>query len=184
MEFVKHLVIISIVFIASIAGGAYHASLDVKQAEKKIETTFQGFDIIKKADPLVVFAFIFINNSLKALVATAAGIFFGIFPLSFIVINGYLIGLVVYVKGLELGFGKVLLYLIPHGILEIPAILLACSYGLWLGERFVKKLRAEDVNLRADFRRALDKCIKRVVPILFVAAIIETFITPIVASTA
>jgi len=182
MKLAKYVILLALVFIASMVGGFYHAHSDVKAAKYKLKVTFQEFDFVKKASPLVIFVFIFLNNSIKAVLATAAGIFFGIFPLSFIAINGYLIGLVVYVKGLELGFGRVLLYLLPHGILEIPAILLACSYGMWLGERFVKKLRGERVNLKNDFRYAILKCLKNVVPVLLIAAAIETFVTPLIAS--
>ncbi len=182
MKLGKHIILLTLVFIASMVGGFYHAHSDVKAAKEKVKVAFQEFEFIKKASPLVIFAFIFLNNSIKAVLATATGIFFGIFPLSFIAINGYLIGLVVYVKGIELGYGRVLLYLLPHGILEIPAILLACSYGMWLGERFVKKLRGAEINLRNDFRCATFKCLKNVVPVLLIAAAVETFITPLIAS--
>ncbi|AEA46164.1 stage II sporulation protein M [Archaeoglobus veneficus] len=179
----NHIILVTAVFAASIVAGFYHASADIKGAEGKIEAVFEGFEFIKDAGPLTIFAFIFLNNSIKAIIATAAGLFFGIFPLSFIALNGYLIGLVVYVKGLEFGFEKTLLYLVPHGILEIPAIILACSYGTWLGTRFVRRLRGEDVDLKEDFKIAVSKCLKIVVPMLFVAALIETFVTPIVASS-
>ncbi len=179
----RYFLLLAAIFMLSCVIGFYHAAANPELAKEKIESFFAGFKVIKQAHPLYIFLFIFLNNSLKALAATAAGFFFGLFPLSFVFLNGYLVGLVVYVKGLEIGFDRVLLYLIPHGIIEIPAILLASSYGLWLGNQFYLKLFKDgNIPMGQLFMEAVKKCLKIVFPMLLIAAAIETFITPLVAS--
>lgn len=177
----RYFLLLTALFLLSCVLGFYHAAANPELAKEKIESFFAEFSIIKQAHPIVIFLFIFLNNSTKALAATAAGFFFGLFPLSFVFINGYLVGLVVYVKGLEIGFDRVLLYLIPHGIIEIPAILLASSYGMWLGTQFYLKLvRDERIPLGRLFLDAVKKCLKIVFPMLLIAAAVETFVTPLV----
>ena len=177
----KYFLLLAALFVLSCVFGFYHASSNPELAKEKIESFFTSFEPIKQKHPLVIFLIIFLNNSVKALASTAAGFFFGLFPLSFVFINGYLVGLVVYVKGEEIGFEKVLMLLMPHGIIEIPAILLASSYGLWLGRQFYLRLTGEEVPLKLLFVEAVKKCLKIVFPMLLVAAAIETFVTPLVA---
>jgi stage II sporulation protein M len=178
----RYFLLLAVFFLLSCVIGFYHASSNPELAKEKIEAFFTSFEPIKEKPPVFIFLIIFLNNSIKALVATVAGFFFGLFPLSFVFINGYLVGLVVYVKGIEIGFDKVLLLLIPHGIIEIPAILLASSYGLWLGRQFYMKLfRDEKIPMGYLFLKAVKKCLKIVFPMLLIAALIETFVTPLVA---
>lgn len=169
-------------FILSSLAGYYHAQSNPELAKENVEMISAEFSIIKDFNPLLIFAFIFLNNSLKALIATATGFFFGIFPIFFIVFNGYIIGIVIFVAGLEMGVYRVLLHLIPHGILEVPAILLACSYGLWVGNLFYRNVvKNQKIPIKKAIIEAILKCLRVVFPILLVAALIETFITPFIA---
>jgi len=60
------------------------------------------------------------------------GIFLGIFPLIIIIINGYVLGFVANQTAMVFG-GGILWRLLPHGIFEIPAIMIAVGLGLKLG---------------------------------------------------
>ena len=176
----KHYLLMLIVFFVSAFAGYYTSLNNPSAAVTQVETLSREFAFVKKLSPLLIFLLIFANNSIKALISTVAGTFAGIFPVCFVAINGYIVGVVYCVKGQQIGYTTALLYLIPHGVIEIPAILLACSYGTWLGMRFLKKVRGEKVNFGEDFKMAIKACLKNVVPLLFVAALIETFITPLV----
>lgn len=171
---------LSVLFMLSCMMGFFVAKENKELAEKTIEQLFSQFRFIKNLNPISIFFIIFLNNSAKALMAMLAGFLFGIFPTFFVVLNGYLIGLVIYVKGTEMGFKAIVLALVPHGILEIPAIIIACSYGVWLGRRFWNA-----INGREKFRNAvilaLNRYLRIVLPILLVAALIETFVTPYIA---
>jgi len=172
-------VLLSFLFIISCVSGFFIADKNKEMAEKTIEQLFSQFEFVENLSPILIFLIIFLNNSIKALMAMLAGFLFGIFPTFFVILNGYLIGLVIYVKGLEMGYKTIALALIPHGILEIPAIIIACSYGIWLGKRFWNAINGRE-RFRDAIMFALNKYFRIVLPTLLVAALIETFITPII----
>jgi stage II sporulation protein M len=176
-----YFILLGSLFVLSSTGGYLHAKSNPELAKESVDMLSAELSFIKEFNPLFIFLFIFLNNSIKALIATAAGFFFGIFPIFFILFNGYIIGLVVYIGGTEMGIHRVLMYIIPHGILEVPAIILACSYGLWLGIQFYKRVVGMKISMKESFLKATDKCLRTVVPILLVAAAVETFVTPFVA---
>ncbi len=179
-KLIYHYVFMVFLFFFSATLGFYTAQSNSIFALEQMKSLSKAFSFVKNLSPLEIFMLIFLNNSIKAIISTAAGIFAGIFPACFVFINGYIVGVVYYVKGSQIGYLKALMYLLPHGIIEIPAILLACSYGSWLGVRFIKNLKGENVNIREDFKFAVKSCIKNVIPLLLLAAAIETFVTPLI----
>jgi stage II sporulation protein M len=64
---------------------------------------------------------------------------------------------------------------LPHGVVEIPALLIAASYGLWIGVMVVRRMRGkESTHLRVHIQHALRRYLVVVFPLLTVAAAIET----------
>ncbi|TNJ62218.1 stage II sporulation protein M [Paenibacillus hemerocallicola] len=135
---------------------------------------------------LWLFGFIFLNNALKSILIIFAGMFFGLLPIGFLLINGMVIG---YLAELQAEAGLMGLFLkgiLPHGIIEIPAIILACAYGIKFGTIMGKGLlRLLSSRGRSVFAADLERFIKLTVPLvgllvvsLLVAAIIESTITP------
>ena len=174
----QFLMLFAVFFIASAIGYVF-ASNNPNAGKSFVEQLFEGFRFIDFSNPLEVFGIIFLNNTLKSLISLLTGFFFGIFPLFFIFINGYLIGVVVFVKGSEVGIQTILLALLPHGIFEIPAVILASAYGMRLGSLFYRKVfKGETIDMGDALRFFLRKFLKIIVPILLVAAFVETFITP------
>ena len=130
----------------------------------------------------IFFITIFLNNSFKCFLNILLGPAFGIFPLFSTFINGGLLGFLAREEG-----SVVFLYVLPHGIFEIPAFLLSAAIGLRLSCDVLKILlgsrgrsggRGEGgtkvVSLKVEFGEALKAFIKIVLPLLFVAALIET----------
>lgn len=134
---------------------------------------------------LYFFLFIFANNAIKTVLFIYMGAFLGIWPLTVLVINGMMIGyllethpsgepLMLFVKGI-----------LPHGILELPAILIACAYGIRFGGVLVKAF----FSLPSPERRAragaeITHFLKMTLPlsvalviVLLVAAVIESTVT-------
>ncbi|MBY0217963.1 MULTISPECIES: stage II sporulation protein M [Paenibacillus] len=132
------------------------------------------------------FIFIFFNNAIKSVLVIYAGIFFGILPVIFLVINGMVIGFLVHIttdNGASF-FDIVVKGLLPHGIIEIPVIIIACAFGLKFGGLASRSL----IELGSAKRQGLGKqweiFLKRtltascwVIILLFIAAIIESTIT-------
>jgi len=81
-------------------------------------------------------SFIFLNNLQSSFFGMIFGIALGIFSLMTSIMNGYLLGFVssrvVYEEGI-----LVLWRLLPHGIFELPALLLSTGLGLKLGLPFI-----------------------------------------------
>ncbi|MFC3750412.1 stage II sporulation protein M [Paenibacillus sp. GCM10012306] len=131
------------------------------------------------------FVFIFLNNSIKGVVIIFLGALFGILPALFLLINGAVIGYIVHLSALQGQdlFSLIVKGLLPHGIIEIPAIIIACAFGLQFGARVVASIfrrsgrsgaRGEDWSF--FMRQTLTASIWIVI-LLFVAAIIESTIT-------
>jgi len=139
----------------------------------------EEFGFLDELSPLEIFGLIFLNNTLKSFTALLLGIFFGIFPVLFVLINGYAIGTILSVIVAGSGIGLVLLGTVPHGILEIPAVILAASYGVLLGEKFSKKLSGKGV-FRPHWQKALRQFGRVIIPLLALAAFIETFVTDMI----
>ncbi|HEX9445966.1 MAG TPA: stage II sporulation protein M [Candidatus Binatia bacterium] len=125
---------------------------------------------------------IFLNNALKTLLAVVAGVLAGVLPFVLLLINGYVLGIVFHATVESKGLLSFVLAIAPHGILELPAVLLGASIGLMLGVRALRRLFGKkDTGLVRDLGRGLRFYIVVIVPMLVVAALIEAFVTTSVA---
>lgn len=132
------------------------------------------------------FIFIFFNNAIKSVLVIYAGISFGILPVIFLVINGMVIGFLVHIttdNGASL-FDIVVKGLLPHGIIEIPVIIIACAFGLKFGGLASRSLIELGSAKRQGLGKQWETFLKRtitascwVIILLFIAAIIESTIT-------
>lgn len=133
-------------------------------------------DLIKQTEGLGVFGlirFIFVNNLRSSFFAMLFGIFFGILPFVVIVVNGYVLGFVANKTVSSEGF-LVLWRLLPHGIFELPAVLISIAIGLKLGMfLFVYRGRKKGKEFRRGLVDAFRVFILIVIPLLVLAAIIE-----------
>ena len=74
------------------------------------------------------------------------GILFGLVPLIAVATNAYVLGVAYLFASGKVGYLKAAKAVLPHGVLEIPAVILAASYGLWLGVTFAKRIRRHDMK--------------------------------------
>jgi stage II sporulation protein M len=126
---------------------------------------------------------IFLNNSLKTLAVLVLGMLGGILPLVFLLGNGFVLGIVFHVSAQSRGLPAFVVAILPHGLFELPAVLLGTSIGLMLGVRAIKRTfgRGEE-KITGELARGLRFFLVVIVPLLLLAAFIETFITPSLAS--
>jgi len=108
--------------------------------EEEIKTFIQGLitSLDGKSISYLV-GYIFANNIKAALFSFVLGITFGVFPLITLITNGYLLGFVSRMVVSGEGGLFVLLRLLPHGIFELPAILLSIGIGLKIGHDLMRK---------------------------------------------
>ena len=125
---------------------------------------------------------IFLNNALKTLVVILLGTLLGVMAMVFLVVNGAAIGIAIYLSTQSRGLWTSLLAVLPHGILELPAVLLGSSIGLMLGAHSIKQIfRTTETTLRSELGRALKFFFAVIVPLLMLAALVEAFVTSVVA---
>lgn len=137
--------------------------------------------------PLSVFWVIFQNNVLASLTMLGLGVFFGLFPIFAMLSNGVLLGFMLKIfatQGLN-PIAVLVIGILPHGILELPAVILAASIGIKYGFFVVRMGFNMFTNKRteifSEFKESLKDLpfiVAAVIALLFVAAIIESVVTP------
>ena len=124
--------------------------------------------------------FIFFKNVLSVALCFALSPFFLLVPFLTLSFNGWLVGLVGSIVIGEHSVGFVLAGLLPHGIVEVPALLIGSATAFYFGAMvwgaiFSEKRRQ---TFAGDFRRCL-KWLAVAVALLLVAAVVETYVTPL-----
>ena len=138
--------------------------------------TFRGLPKLQLA------AGIFFNNALKVLFVILLGPLLGVFAVFFLLLNGAAIAVALYISTHSKGLWLSLLAILPHGILEIPAVVLGTSVGLMLGVQAMKRLFGKTpAGIGGELRGAFKFFLFVIAPLLFVAALVESFVTPIIA---
>jgi len=128
---------------------------------------------------IVLVLIIFINNAIKALGLVFLGILLGLPPLLFIGLNGFIVGGLGSVLESVEGWRYVMASFVPHGVIEIPVILLATALGLTVGMESLKWLVRRESRVKLQLSDCLKVYLKWILPGLAVAAIIEVFVTPL-----
>jgi len=177
----KYILIMTGIFIISVIAGLVVSLKDLGLSENYLNMLKESFGWIKDLSPIGIMLVIFLNNALKSLLAIVLGAGFGIIPVIFVGGNGLLLGLVANQVSSEKGALFVLAATLPHGIIEIPMILISSGLGLRLGYLMYSSIMGKKTDMRSELMQCLWIYIRIVVPLLFVSAVIETFVTPLVA---
>lgn len=141
---------------------------------------------------LFTFWTIFSHNVMISAAFIILGFVFGIFPAIYMWVNGLLMGFVVSISNQQahIPAWKVFVYgMLPHGIFELTAIIWAAALGMAngfavlgaIGVRGREPAREAGgtSGVRFAFRRSV-RGFAYIVGMLFVAAIIESTLTPII----
>lgn len=177
-----YLVVIVFVFFGSLLTGYFSAANFPSMADTLMKGLSSRFGPILTMSPLYIVITIFLNNAFVSLLSLVLGLALGVFPILFIAFNGYFVGMISYIVNQQKGFLFILLALLPHGIIELPMVFLSASIGLRLGYHVFLYLIGRHTELKKEFIQGLKFYFRWIMPLLFVAAIIETFITPLILS--
>jgi stage II sporulation protein M len=124
-----------------------------------------------------MFFAILLNNSAKSFAILLSGILFGVIPLIAVATNGYILGIAYLYAFENVGYVQAAKAVLPHGVLEIPAVILAASYGLWLGVTFTNRIWQRNlVGYGYHVRHAIRMFFLVAFPLFILAALIETFL--------
>lgn len=186
-----------ILLLGALLGYVYHDLFMqvIQQALEQLEEISKQLE--EDPSPKNVSMLIFQNNVKAALLMIGLGTILFFAPAISLFVNGLAVGFILKVSAVGgMSAGGILLYgIMPHGILELPAIIVAGGIGIFLGWRVlrwvVRKIsmairpkesvsEARDVGQPVLMNRlkGLALLVVMLVVVLFAAAYIEGYITP------
>jgi stage II sporulation protein M len=171
------------VFFVTVLLGGYAIGLEgetgeiVRQQVEEISQQLAGQIITD--NPALIALYLFLNNLQACVLLFLGGATLGIFTMLVLAVNGMLVGAIVGLKLPEQGLLWIAAALLPHGIFEVPAILIAGGLGFLLAEAILREVQGTG-NAAAEAKRFGKTFLRVVVPLLMVAAVIEAFITPLI----
>jgi len=163
-----YFLIIFIVFALSFIIGYIFPVFFVDLIKKIIE------ELLRKTEGMNFWQLLFFvlkNNVTTAFIGMILGLILGIIPLLLVIFNGYVLGFVAIKTASNSGLSS-LLRLLPHGVFEIPALVISLGLGLKLA-RFIFA-REKKKLLVYDLKNSLRVFLFVIIPLLIIAAIIET----------
>ncbi|VVB71784.1 Stage II sporulation protein M [uncultured archaeon] len=161
--------------------GYFAAQLDPEMASNWTKE-LEMLKWIMDQPPLIIMIIIFLKNLLASGMAMLLGLGLGLVPLMVVTSNGFLLGIVSYGVIQKAGWLYLLAGILPHGIIELPVVLLCVAIGFRLGYLLALTLLREKSDLSSEIKMAFHILLCWAMPLLFIAAAIETFITPIAIS--
>jgi stage II sporulation protein M len=135
--------------------------------------------IVTGSTPLTVGVYIFFHNWQASLAIALSGIWFPALPFVNLLLNGILVGVV---SDLAPNPTMLAAALLPHGVIELPAFVLAGSAGIKLGVVFLRSLRNPAPEKIEEFHTVARQTLYLIIGLallFFIAGFIEGNITPI-----
>lgn len=130
-----------------------------------------------------LFGIILVNNVFALLVSFALSPLFCLVPILALTINGWFLATIATMVIQEESIGFVLAGLLPHGVFELPALILGEAAALSFGAAVVVSLfKKEKRSLVLPSLKRNLRYLMLALLLLVPAAIIETYITPLLLS--
>ena len=121
---------------------------------------------------------IFLNNAFKTLLAILLGTLLGIIPGIFLFANGLALGVAWSLSSSSRGPWLSLLSILPHGMIELPAVFLGTSIGLMIGfQAFQRLFGRSEAKIGGEVVQGLRYFCTVIMPLLLAAAFVEAFVT-------
>ena len=160
---------------------------NIDYANSTISTALKGvMDKVKESGE-VTFSILFLNNARACLFFILLGIIpFIFYPVIALFINGAVtgaIGAIFMQSSAGANLLKFSIGILPHGVVEIPAVLISFGCGYMICKELTKKiLSKEHMPIKEVFLYAIKTYVLVVIPLLLVAALIEAKVTPLLMS--
>ena len=167
-----YILVLILIFAASFLAGTVAPSAIRQQMAEMFQVVVGNYRGLAGG---MLFFNILVQNVMATIFVILSGVIVGIIPTFAISSNGFGLG-VLYRQASEVsGYSKAAIKILPYGVFEIPALLIAASYGLWIGVMAIRRMRGkESTLLRFHMEHAFRRYFAVVFPLLIVAAAIET----------
>ena len=161
------------IFITAVYAG-YIAAVLLQDRSAEYYTEVRNI-IIGSGLPDNIFLYILTRNAVVSFTALVLGIVtYNVWPVLILLLNGVISGFAAKMQALLFNhytFEIWLFGLIPHGIPELSALFIACGSSF-----YYRRLRSQG---KPVWGRALATYASVVLPLLVLAALVETFVTPL-----
>ena len=176
----RFFILFALVFSVFFAFYGYWVAKSFPAKAALIVERFEGaFGPLLEAHPLVQFIVVFLNNSFTLILTILLGVIFGIFPLLVLFSNGTLFGVFAFLWQKEMPLTDFFLVTLPHGLIEIPILIIGAAIGLKIGQTALKKVFQKQGQIKPELFLALKFYLKILLPLLALAAFIEIFLSPL-----
>jgi stage II sporulation protein M len=170
----QYVVILTALFVSASLTGFL---VPIPGKRELLSTLLDSYAPFLTLPPRKMFFVILLNNSTKSFLVLLSGILFGLVPVIAVATNGYVLGVAYLFASRGVGYVQAAKAVLPHGVLEIPAIILTAGYGLWLGVTFARRIRQRDMGGFGDqVRHGIKMYFMIAFPLFILAALIETFL--------
>ncbi len=180
MSYKRWLIVALSLFGIGFASGLATPVSNVGLLSEDIAALAELAELLATLPQFAVFIIIFLKNTSVLLLSFILSPIFGLVPVLSLTVNGWLLAFVAAVVVQEKSLGFVLAGLLPHGIFELPALILgqaaALSFGTVVIIALFKKERRE--RLLPSLKQNL-RYLTLAIALLLPAAIIETYVTPL-----
>ncbi|MDV0446231.1 hypothetical protein MsAg5_00590 [Methanosarcinaceae archaeon Ag5] len=170
----------AVVFILCFAVGYMVSASNTELSDQLMETISTALGAVDTDSSFQLMIQIFFNNAQIALFAIAFGVVLGLFPLFIILANGIMVGVVSEYIARTAGFAYLLVGIVPHGIIELPMIILSAGVGFRLGAVVFSKLFGRNVTWKL-FAQEVSEAgwgfFYFILPLLLLAAVVEVYVT-------
>ena len=167
-----YLLILTLVLAASFLAGPVAPSSIRRQMTEMFQAIVGNYHGLSGG---MLFFNILLQNVMATIFLLISGVTAGILPVLAIGSNGFGLGVLFRQAAEVSGYTKAALKVLPYGVFEIPALLIAASYGLWLGVMVIRRMRGkESALLKVQLEHVFRRYFAVVFPLLVVAAAIET----------
>jgi len=167
-----YLLILTLIFAASFLAGTFVPSSISRQMIEMFQAMAGDYRDLSGG---TLFFSILVQNVMATMFVVIFGVLAGIIPAFAVGSNAFGLGVLYRQASEASGYSKAALKVLPYGVFEIPALLIAASYGLWLGVMAVRRVRGkEGTPLKTHVEHAFRRYFAVVFPLLVVAAAIET----------
>jgi stage II sporulation protein M len=168
--------VVALMLFSFTLGAAFAITMpgEAMQVMKLISTQFGDLKDQAAFDLMVS---LFLHNALICALMAVLGLALGIITLLLVFDNGLMIGLIGTVAAGRSGLPVTLAALLPHGIVEIPAMALSAAIGLYLGYCILLSLFGRRMNVTHEILDSARMFVAWILPMLLVAAFLESFVT-------
>lgn len=173
---------VAVIFLISMGIAFIANQVDDNPINRAIEGQTEPYqrELEKEAEversPLEWTGFLLRNNLVSAIEVIGLGVGVGIFPIYSTLVNGLLIGNAV--SSTTLSWFEILSALLPHGVFELTAYVLAISCGVKLGIGSIRGITKREIEPLKTAGNSVRSLVPGVILLLIIAGFIEGFISP------